>query len=930
MKIGWEFIDEEGTFKLPNPDRNSYLYFPLVNEAGMMSSVTPAFNGDAKTDQNTFLLLPASVEDLHNSRAARNFWLWIDKPGTPQSGSVDKRSTPRSGSADETQIWSATGSSADQTTRGLSPFRDEVTLTAGLLWQTVCRKHPANGLQAEVTSFVPIGEDRVELMRVTVRNTGDEPLRLTPTAAIPIYGRSADNLRDHRHVTSLLQRATCHRNGILVRPTLSFDERGHTLNQITYAVLGAEAEGTAPVGFFADVESFVGEGGTLDWPEAVVANKMVTQVPGGMIEGYEALGGIRFRDIDLAPGAEKSYILILGIFQNGEGPEALLKRFGSGTSFARELQKTKSFWCEKVSTLRFRTNEAQFDGWLRWVALQPTLRRMMGNSFLPYHDYGRGGRGWRDLWQDILTLLIMERADVGEMLLGNFAGVRLDGSNATIIGSKPGEFKADRNNIPRVWMDHGTWPLLTTKLYIDQSGDLKFLLRKQTYFKDQFSHRCHETDTAWTPEQGTQLKTKSGKIYPGTVLEHLLVQHLTAFFNVGEHNVLLLEGADWNDALDMARRRGESVAFSALYAGNLRTLAELCRALVEAGTRDVSLAAELGLLLDCLGDPIDFNSVTEKRERLELYFEATQHVLSGEKIRLPLTDLADDLMRKADWLLHHIRRNEWVQSGREIGWFNGYYDDDGQPVEGMRASGLRMTLTGQVFALMCGIATDEQAGTIVRTVDKYLYDEILGGYRLNTNFGTLMLNLGRAFGFAYGHKENGAMFSHMTVMYANALYRRGLIKEGWRVLEGIYRQTCNFERSRMYPGIPEYFNERGRGMYTYLTGSASWYLLTMLTEVYGVKGELGNLVIEPKLTSGQFDADGRSKVCTLFAGKTLDVVFENPECLEYGQYSVGYVTINGKKLSLEAGSARCVIRRGLIAALPEQVCITVKLVGNQI
>lgn len=906
MTIGWQFTDSQGTFKLPNPHRNSYLYFPLVNEAGMMSSVTPTLNGDAKTGQNTFLLLPASVEDLHNSRSTRNFWLRINA----------------------TQVWSATGSSAEQTTRSLSPSDDEVTLTAGFLWQSIERKHPHIHLRAEVTNFVPVGSDRVELMRVTLKNTGDQPLKFTPTAAIPIYGRSADNLRDHRHVTSLLHRTSCHHKGVLVRPTLSFDERGHTLNQMTYAVLGVESDGTAPVGFFADVESFVGEGGTLDWPEAVVAHKMITHVAGGMIEGYESLGGIRFRDVELPPGAEKSYILILGVLENEESPDALLKRYGSGPSFAAELQKTKSFWCEKVSTLLFETNDTQFDGWLRWVALQPTLRRMMGNSFLPYHDYGRGGRGWRDLWQDILALLIMERADVSEMLLSNFAGVRADGSNATIIGSTPGEFKADRNNIPRVWMDHGAWPLLTTRLYIDQTGDLKFLLRKQVYFKDQFSHRCHETDNAWTPEQGTQLKTKAGKVYQGTVLEHLLIQHLTAFFNVGEHNVLLLEGADWNDALDMARRRGESVAFSALYAGNLQTLAELCRALADTGMREVALAAELGLLLDCTGEQVDFDSVAEKREYLRGYFEATNHSLSGEKIRVLLTDLADDLMQKADWLRQHICKREWIRNGDEIGWFNGYYDDDGQPVEGMRASGLRMTLTGQVFALMCGIASDEQAASMVRAVDQYLYDEIMGGYRLNTNFGTLMLNLGRAFGFAYGHKENGAMFSHMTVMYANALYKRGLVKEGWRVLEGIYRQSRNFERSRMYPGIPEYFSERGRGMYTYLTGSASWYLMTMLTEVYGVKGELGNLVIEPKLTTGQFDADGKSKVSTLFAGKTIEVIFENAERLDYGQYCIEEAKIDGKNLILDAHSRRIVVQRTMLAALPKQVSITVKLAGN--
>jgi cellobiose phosphorylase len=421
------------------------------------------------------------------------------------------------------------------------------------------------------------------------------------------------------------------------------------------------------------------------------------------------------------------------------------------------------------------------------------------------------------------------------------------------------------------------------------------------------------------------LKTKSGRAYHGTVLEHLLIQHLTAFFNVGAHNVLLLEGADWNDALDMAQTNGESVAFSALYAGNLHLLAELCRALGKAGVREAALAAELGILLHCVDEPPHFECVTEKRARLTKYLDATARELSGEKIRVPLSVLAADLQQKADWLKQHIRTNEWVRNGEESGWFNGYYDDDGQPVEGMRASGLRMTLTGQVFTLMCGIATDEQARTVIHTVEKYLYDEIMGGYRLNTNFGALMLNLGRAFGFAYGHKENGAMFNHMTVMYANALYNRGLVKEGWKVLEGIYGQSRNFERSRMYPGIPEYFSERGRGMYTYLTGSAAWYLLTMLTEVYGVKGELGNLVIEPKLSAGQFDAENLTKVSTLFAGKNLTIIFENCERLEYGSYRIGEAKLNGRKLPLDEHASRVRIPRPALIPLAEHVTITIKL-----
>ena len=76
-------------------------------------------------------------------------------------------------------------------------------------------------------------------------------------------------------------------------------------------------------------------------------------------------------------------------------------------------------------------------------------------------------------------------------------------------------------------------------------------------------------------------------------------------------------------------------------------------------------------------------------------------------------------------------------------------------------------------------------------------------------------------------KENGAVFSHMAVMYANALYKQGFIKEGYKVLKTLLETAMDFDRSRMYPGVPEYFDNDGRGLYSYLTGAASWYISTV-------------------------------------------------------------------------------------------------------
>ena len=922
---GWRFVDQAGTFVLQDPHRTSYLYFPLVNEAGMISSITPMLHGDIKTGQNSFLMAPVSVEDLHNSRSARNFWVVVER-------------------IEGAGAWSAAGNSAPQVAASFAAGAEQVTLEAGFLWHKVTRESPQFGLRAEITSIVPPSGDQVELMQVTLTNVSDRRLAVTPTAAIPIYGRSADNLRDHRHVTSLLHRISTHPYGVLVCPTLSFDERGHRPNSTTYGVLGAEGDGAPPQSFCPIVEDFIGEGGCLEWPEAIVRPSDKFYPAGQEFEGYEAIGALRFGSAVLEPGQSKSYIVIMAVMREdschseprsgqasrfrsietlreaaqGDKCSALVNTYGSESKFADWFRRNEAHWQSKLETLAFHTGEGQFDLWLKWVALQPILRRLIGNSFLPYHDYGRGGRGWRDLWQDCLALLMMEPDQAPGLLFGSYGGVRIDGSNATIIGSQPGEFLADRNNIARVWMDHGAWPFLTTRLYIDQSGDLAFLLREQTYFKDQHINRSRGIDQVWQPDQGTLLRTTSGQVYRGTVLEHLLVQHLTAFFNVGAFgNNIKLEDADWNDGMDMAPERGESVAFTTLYASNLRDLSQLVLELGRQGITRVELASKLMLLLDTLAERVDYASVEAKQKRLHDYLTTCRHVISGDKTSVSIRDLSRDLAAKADWLTHHLRTHEWICSREGYEWFNGYYDNDGARVEGDHPNGVRMTLTGQVFALMGRVATDEQAQQIVRAADRYLYDAAVGGYRLNTDFGEVLLNLGRCFGFAFGAKENGAMFSHMAVMYANALYRRGLVRAGCKVLDGIYQHCRNFSVSRVYPGIPEYINARGRGAYPFLTGAASWLLLTLLTEAFGVKGKLGDLVLEPKLVREQFDKEGLASVEAMFAGKKLRVVYHNLAKRDYGAYRIEAIQINGKPVSFEREARSVVLAREAVAALAE-------------
>ena len=683
------FIDGTGSFELKGAQRCSGLYFLLAGEYGMKSSLTPNLAGDAKLDQNPFLLPPVSIENLHNDRSNRNFWCIVEQKSA----------------------WSVTGQSAAQEAKKFTEEEEAVTVRAGYMWHQTSRISRQFGLMGSITSYIPI-QKNIEVHIITITNQNKTDVTFVPVAAFPIYGRSADNIRDHRHVTSLLHRITVTDRGVNVCPTLSFDERGHQLNDTMYFVEGITENGEAPCSFYLEIAEFIGEGGNLEAPEAVIKN-LDGVTKGTQRSGQEAFGGLRFARTTLGAGESKSYIIFAGTGHSRSEIRKLLADYPTLQEVQDEFVRVKQYWKNKVN-VSYHTGDEVFDQFMNWVSFQPELRRLFGCSFLPHHDYGKGGGGWRDPWQDCLALLLMNPGGVRQMLLGNFAGVRMDGSNATIIGEHVGEFKADRNSITRVWMDHGVWPLITTKRYIDQTGDLDLLEQPVRYFKD-----------------------------------------------------------------------------------------------------------------------------------------------------------------------------------------------------------------GQI---MRGTDTDEQIAAIVKSSDTYLYDESCGGYRLNTDFGEVKTDMGRMFGFAYGEKENGAVFSHMAVMFANALYQRGYAKEGHKALHSLYMQSMDFEKSHIYPGIPEYFGRNGRGLYHYLTGAASWYMMTVVNQMFGIRGCLGELLVEPKLLAEQFDEDGFASLTFRFQGMGWHAIFENSERKDYGQYHITRVCLDDKQvLTQESGSV--VLKRELLAKLDTNIThkISVKL-----
>jgi cellobiose phosphorylase len=115
-------------------------------------------------------------------------------------------------------------------------------------------------------------------------------------------------------------------------------------------------------------------------------------------------------------------------------------------------------------------------------------------------------------------------------------------------------------------------------------------------------------------------------------------------------------------------------------------------------------------------------------------------------------------------------------------------------------------------------------------------------------------------------------------------------------------------------------------MYPYLTGSASWMVLTVLTQVFGVRGEWGDLILNPKLVQEEFDQDGRAQVQCFFAGQALTIQYVNEKKLDYGDYRMGSVFLNNKMIKFDSTAANQIrIKKSLLSRLSGRATLAVYL-----
>gem|GEM_PF-2599665 len=275
-----------------------------------------------------------------------------------------------------------------------------------------------------------------------------------------------------------------------------------------------------------------------------------------------------------------------------------------------------------------------------------------------------------------------------------------------------------------------------------------------------------------------------------TIREHLKRAILSGI-DFGKHDLLKVWGGDWNDGLDKvgAKGIGESVW--------------------------LSMFAYM-TIIKCIG-----------------YFEKEDK-------------------RYLNAVLQRLKHG--INASFKSDRFIAYYTDDGEILGDRNSNFCNIYSLTQAFASISG-AVDKNVVDVALDTALKLYDK---EYDLVKIFDKPFV--GEKYGYigSYpkGVRENGGQYTHAAVWLAKALFDAERPDEGYEILRSLNPiELCATKtRTMIYRAEPYVLSAdvydgdfKGRAGWSWYTGSASWYYVTVLESMIGLKFESGAMYFKPNL-----------------------------------------------------------------------------------
>ena len=189
--------------------------------------------------------------------------------------------------------------------------------------------------------------------------------------------------------------------------------------------------------------------------------------------------------------------------------------------------------------------------------------------------------------------------------------------------------------------------------------------------------------------------------------------------------------------------------------------------------------------------------------------------------------------------------------------FIAYYDDEGEELGTVDSPYCKLYLLTQAFAVFSGAVEDNVCNVALSTAMK-LFDKENDLVKIfDIPFGEKG-KYGYISAYPKGVRENGGQYTHAAVWFAKALFDIGRADEGYKILCALnpVERCSTLAQSSKYAAEPyvlsaDVYADRyaGRAGWSWYTGSASWYYITIVESMFGLKFTKGKMYFEPNLPS---------------------------------------------------------------------------------
>lgn len=212
---------------------------------------------------------------------------------------------------------------------------------------------------------------------------------------------------------------------------------------------------------------------------------------------------------------------------------------------------------------------------------------------------------------------------------------------------------------------------------------------------------------------------------------------------------------------------------------------------------------------------------------------------------------ANQCKDQAEQLRKNIREHAWDGE-----WYRRAYFDDGAPLGSKENEECKIDSIAQSWSVLSKAGDDDRIFTAMQSANKHLVRKEDGLIQLfNPPFDKSDMNPGYIKGYVPGVRENGGQYTHAAIWLVMAFAAIGDKKKTWELLQminplnrGNSREKISIYKTEPYVMAADVYAEpmhKGRGGWTWYTGSAGWMYQLIIGSFIGLKKEDDTLSFTP-------------------------------------------------------------------------------------